>query len=134
MSDESGKEELALRAAKDLRSAVAGDTHSECLGEVRESVGKDRFTEIVGNDVSSCSGDISQRVGGSYSIACKKEYVIEAERLSFKIGGSTLVMDGNGIWEVAKMIGLNSGGPSPSQADRAEIKNPDATTKKVVVR
>lgn len=127
ISDRAGEECFRLLAQKDLDTCVFADhrlyvgaNRSEYIvGEYEMRCGQDavhdyvseRTTSVGGNDMVDVTGTLTQRSKGDLSLVSSASTVIEGTSICLRAGGSTLVIDGSGIWLNGNLIGLNSSGP-----------------------
>lgn len=69
-------------------------------------VGATMTENVVGDRTTNIGADLSEFISGKY-YSKANEYVIEAPRITFKAGSSTIVMDGNSITIKASKIFSN---------------------------
>ncbi len=141
--DSKGKEQVFLRAARDLHVRVQNQERS-LIGESSHSrVEKDSFKSVGGNQNLIVEGDAvwqfdesrsikvasdeEVEIGQNLMMKAGNDVVIDAgTRLTLRAGGSWVVIDGSGVAASGPLIRLNSGGSpngrraSPDEPDKQE--------------
>ncbi len=69
-------------------------------------VGTTMMENVVGNRTTNIGANLTETIDGKYSSKAN-EYIIEASKITFKSGSSTIVMDGNSITLKSKKVFTN---------------------------
>ncbi|MGV3003016.1 type VI secretion system Vgr family protein, partial [Vibrio sp. E150_018] len=138
--DQSGSEQVYVRAQKDFKSETLNDHITDVNHDQHLTVENDQFTQIKNNhnltvegtSATNVKGNVSQEVTGSIQSKTGSAYIIDAAQeislisqgkivleagaeLTLKVGGNFVKCDAAGVHIVGPTVNINSGG-SPGVA------------------
>lgn len=102
---------------------TVGGEHDEHIGDSRyEAVDKDQQLTVKGDTQFDLKGDWINVVGGKLSLNATTIVIEASQKLTLKVGGSTVVLNPCGVYHDGPLIPNQGGGPADSAAD-AKIKD-----------
>jgi type VI secretion system secreted protein VgrG len=102
---------------------TVGGEHDEHIGDSRyEAIDKDQQLTVKGDTQFDLKGDWINVVGGKLSLNAGTIVIEASQKLTLKVGGSTVVLNPCGVYLDGAMIHNQGGGPADTASD-AQIKD-----------
>src|SRR5262249_38480209 len=127
-----GNRHVLVTSGKDADGKTVGGSSmfTTVGGESDEHIGKDRYQAVDGDEQLTGKGDVQYDfkgnwptvVGSNLSLNAGTIVIEASQKLTLKVGGSTIVLNPCGVYLDGAMIYNQSGGPADSATD-AHIKD-----------
>jgi uncharacterized protein involved in type VI secretion and phage assembly len=121
-----GDRHVRVVSGKDANGKkMGGSSFTTVGGEVDTHIGTNRYEAVDGDNELTVKGDTqldlkgkwTTVVGGDYSLNASNIVLEASQKLTLKVGGSTVVLNPCGVYVDGPMIYLQSGGPAGTASD-----------------